>query len=178
MRRAIGEYSAGMLQRLGLAQAMLGKPPLVILDEPTANLDPMGRKKVLEYITTLSKEGVSFLISSHILTELERVCNYLVLINKGIILEKGDVEDLARKYHAYEVEVTGLNSSDIEELRRSNLVGEIKMTEDKFIIYTSNPKKLRTLLPRNATIVVREGAMLEKIYMNVVEKHTQQATIP
>jgi len=96
--RRVGGYSAGMRQRLGLAQALLGNPKLVILDEPTSNLDPLNRAKILELIPRLHKEkGVSFLISSHILPELERVCSNFILMDKGKLLRQGGLEQMYDK---------------------------------------------------------------------------------
>ncbi|MDR0460858.1 MAG: ABC transporter ATP-binding protein [Nitrososphaerota archaeon] len=96
--RRIGGYSAGMRQRLGLAQALLGNPELVFLDEPTSNLDPINRAKILELIPFLHKEkDVSFLISSHILPELEKVCDNFILMNKGKLLRQGALEQLFDK---------------------------------------------------------------------------------
>jgi ABC-2 type transport system ATP-binding protein len=96
--RRIGGYSAGMRQRLGLAQALLGNPELVILDEPTSNLDPLNRAKILELISFLNKEkNTSFLISSHILPELERVCDNFILIDKGKLLRQGAIEQMIDK---------------------------------------------------------------------------------
>jgi ABC-2 type transport system ATP-binding protein len=93
--RKIKGYSAGMRQRLGLAHALLGKPGLVILDEPTSNLDPLGRSRVIEIIHKLKKEeDFSFLISSHILPELQRVCEHVVLMHKGKAVREGPLEQL------------------------------------------------------------------------------------
>lgn len=97
--RAIRTYSAGMYQRLGLAQALIGEPELVILDEPAANLDPLGRLDVLELIARYSREkGVKFLVSTHILYDVERTCNWIGIIDAGRIREQGSVEDLVKKY--------------------------------------------------------------------------------
>lgn len=97
--RKIGTFSAGMVQRLGLADALIGKPELVILDEPTANLDPLGRFEVLTKIKRLrDEEDISFLISTHILSELERVCDNVVILNEGSVLTYGRISELVSKY--------------------------------------------------------------------------------
>jgi ABC-2 type transport system ATP-binding protein len=107
--KQIKAYSAGMFKRLGLAQALIGNPELVILDEPTANIDPPGRIALLEKIKEMSKEhGTSFLISTHILSDLEKICEWLSIIDAGKIVDQGHVQDLAEKYSAniYKIEVS------------------------------------------------------------------------
>jgi ABC-2 type transport system ATP-binding protein len=97
--RNIGTYSAGMVQRIGLAQALIGEPELVILDEPTANLDPIGRVEFLETIRQLHIErGISFMISTHVLGELEIVCDQVAIINRGVVRAQGKMQELAEKY--------------------------------------------------------------------------------
>lgn len=97
--RAIRTYSAGMYQRLGLAQALIGEPELVILDEPAANLDPLGRMDVLELIARYSRDkGVKFLISTHILYDVERTCDWIAIMDTARVREQGSVEDLVKKY--------------------------------------------------------------------------------
>jgi ABC-2 type transport system ATP-binding protein len=106
--RRIGTFSAGMAQRLGLAGALVGKPDLVVLDEPTANLDPLGRYDVLAKIRKLRDEdGMNFLISTHILSELEKVCNNVVILNEGKVLTYGPFDELISKYsrHKYVLRV-------------------------------------------------------------------------
>ncbi|NLE04904.1 MAG: ABC transporter ATP-binding protein [Crenarchaeota archaeon] len=96
--KRVNTYSAGMRQRLGLAQALIGNPQLVILDEPTSNLDPLNRIKIIKLITTLNKEkGTSFLISSHILPELEKVCDTFILMDKGRLLRQGTIKQMSNK---------------------------------------------------------------------------------
>jgi ABC-type multidrug transport system ATPase subunit len=93
--RKVKGYSAGMRQRLGLAHALLGSPELVILDEPTSNLDPLGRARVIEIVNKLKKEeDFSFLISSHILPELQKVCEHVILMHKGKAVREGPLEQL------------------------------------------------------------------------------------
>ncbi len=97
--RRIRDLSAGMRQRLGIALAFAGDPELVFLDEPTSNLDVLGREKVLDLIYDLHNEtGVSFVITSHILSEVQRVCNRIAFIKEGLIVEHGDTYDLIQKY--------------------------------------------------------------------------------
>ncbi|MEM2087968.1 MAG: ABC transporter ATP-binding protein [Thermoproteota archaeon] len=97
--RKISGYSAGMKVRLGLAKAMVGRPELVVLDEPTANLDPRGRIELLKLIKTMHRdEDIGFLISSHVLPELQKVCSWVCLMDEGRVIEQGFVDDLLDKY--------------------------------------------------------------------------------
>ncbi len=97
--RKIGTYSAGMVQRLGLVQALVGNPQLVILDEPTANLDPTGRSDILQLIQRLQQtRDIRFLISTHILPELEKVCDWVSIINKGTVTDQGPIQELLQRY--------------------------------------------------------------------------------
>lgn len=97
--RKIMALSAGMKKRLGIAKAILGNPELIILDEPTANLDPVGRIELLEMVERIFREkGTSFLISSHVLSELQKVCSWVCLMHMGEKMEDGFVKDLLDKY--------------------------------------------------------------------------------
>jgi ABC-2 type transport system ATP-binding protein len=99
--KPIKTYSAGMFRRLGLAQALINEPEFVILDEPTANIDPIGRSTLLGIIKSMNKEqGTSFLISTHILSDLEKVCDWLSIIDSGVIVDQGSVSELSGKYSA------------------------------------------------------------------------------
>jgi ABC-2 type transport system ATP-binding protein len=112
--RKIKGYSAGMRQRIGIAHALLGKPELVFLDEPTSNLDPLGRARIIEIIKTIKKEeGISFLISSHILPELEKVCEHVILIHNGKAIRQGPLEQLL---HEIESQVFMIKVSPTELL--------------------------------------------------------------
>jgi ABC-2 type transport system ATP-binding protein len=81
--RRVGGYSKGMVQRLAIAQALLGDPDLLILDEPTAGLDPRGAKEVRDIIKAVNDEGRTVFFSSHIISEVERLCDTIAIINKG-----------------------------------------------------------------------------------------------
>jgi ABC-2 type transport system ATP-binding protein len=93
-RREVRHFSKGMKQRLGLAQAILGRPKLLILDEPTSDLDPIGRRDVRELINGLKAQGTTVLLNSHLLSEVERVCDRVAIMIRGQILKEGPMEEL------------------------------------------------------------------------------------
>jgi ABC-2 type transport system ATP-binding protein len=92
--KRIRSFSKGMVRRLAVAQALLGKPQFMILDEPTADLDPLGRRDVRNKLEELRNAGVATLLNSHLLSEVERVCDRVAIVHKGKVLAVGDIEDL------------------------------------------------------------------------------------
>jgi len=90
----VAGYSHGMKQRLGIAQALMHEPELVILDEPTSGLDPQGMKDVRELVRELGRRGTTVFLSSHLLHEVEQICNRAVIMNKGRIVVQGPVAEL------------------------------------------------------------------------------------
>jgi ABC-2 type transport system ATP-binding protein len=92
--KKIGTYSRGMLQRIGLAQALINDPELLILDEPTNGLDPIGRLKIRQLIEQLKARGKTIFFSSHELSEIETVCDEIIMIANGKIIKQGTVADL------------------------------------------------------------------------------------
>jgi len=90
----VGGFSKGMQQRLGLGVALLGQPDLVILDEPTSALDPVGRYDIREIIVAIKQRGATVFLNSHLLTEVEKVCDRVAIVDQGRIVELGELEDL------------------------------------------------------------------------------------
>jgi ABC-2 type transport system ATP-binding protein len=95
-RRKVDAMSKGMQQRLGIAQALVGRPPLLLLDEPTSALDPAGRRTVRGLLEELRRRGVSVLLNSHLLSEVELVCDRVVILARGRVVAAGRPEELAR----------------------------------------------------------------------------------
>jgi len=93
-RDRVSGYSKGMQQRLGLAQAMLHRPDLIILDEPTDGVDPVGRKQIREVLRSLADEGASIFLNSHLLQEIELICDRVAILSKGSVRRTGSVEEL------------------------------------------------------------------------------------
>jgi len=102
-RRPIGKYSRGMRQRLGIAQALLNQPRLLILDEPTSGFDPIGRHMVRDMMLDLKSAGVSIMLSSHILSEVEAVCDRVVIIDRGRIVKQGTLRDVLGESRGFEI---------------------------------------------------------------------------
>ena len=98
-------FSQGMKQRLGIAQALLSNPKLLILDEPTNGLDPRGMKEVRGLIRKLAQEGITILLSSHLLHEVEQVCTTMAIINLGKLIKIGSVHDLLNEADTYITEI-------------------------------------------------------------------------
>ncbi len=95
--RRVEEYSKGMQQRLGLAQALVGDPSLIFLDEPTSALDPLGRREVRDLLLGLRERGVTMFLNSHLLTEVERVCDHVAVVDRGTVIIQGPLDQLLRR---------------------------------------------------------------------------------
>jgi ABC-2 type transport system ATP-binding protein len=109
----IGKYSRGMMQRLGIAQALLGDPDLLVLDEPTSGLDPAGRKEVRDLILTLKAEGKTVFLSSHMLSEVEQVCDRVIIIDHGRVAGAGTMQQMLVENNHTEIVVDQV-SADLE----------------------------------------------------------------
>ncbi len=160
--RKIKGYSAGMRQRIGLAHALLGTPELVILDEPTSNLDPLGRMKVIELINRLKKEeDTSFLVSSHILPELERVCEHVILMNKGKTIREGPLNQLLSKVFTQTFVIKAEPAEPLVELLETqNFVKEVRLEKGTIFVVVTDSAVFTKRLP---TLVSKVNASLEEV---------------
>lgn len=115
--RRVGTYSKGMLQRIGLAQALVHEPRLLILDEPTAGVDPVGAIAIAEIIRRLKNEGKTVLLCSHLLAQVEGVCDTLAIMHKGKLCVQGRVDALLKQTDLQQLTVRGLQAADLQALR-------------------------------------------------------------
>jgi ABC-2 type transport system ATP-binding protein len=92
--RRLGGYSKGMLQRIGLAQSLIQEPKLVVLDEPTAGVDPAGSREIRDLILDLKGRGTTVLLSSHLLAQVQEICDRVGILAHGILVREGRVQDL------------------------------------------------------------------------------------
>jgi ABC-2 type transport system ATP-binding protein len=103
--RKVRQYSKGMQQRIGLAQALINDPELVFLDEPTDGVDPVGRAAIRELVTDLKRRGVTLFINSHLLMEVEMICDRVVIMHKGRIIRQGTIDELTPRTGAVRFEL-------------------------------------------------------------------------
>jgi ABC-2 type transport system ATP-binding protein len=126
----VEKYSKGMLQRLGIAQALMNDPELLVLDEPTDGLDPMGRRDVRQLLLELRKEGKTVFLNSHLLSELEMVCDRVSILSAGRVARQGTLSELTERTLEYRVAFQGRAEGLDEKLRALGAVldgGEVKL---------------------------------------------------
>ena len=156
------KFSRGMLQRIGLAQALINEPSLVILDEPLGGLDPLGRKDVRDIILRLRGDGKTVLLSSHILQDIEMICDRVAILVGGRILSQGRLIDLiSEKILFTEIIVSGVGEKDLaahgEPLSAQSGRTLLKVYEDSRVpavldLVRDRNGKVHSLLPRTQTL--------------------------
>jgi ABC-2 type transport system ATP-binding protein len=125
--RPISGYSTGMRQRVKLAQALVHDPVLVMLDEPTAGLDPTGREEMLDLIRRIRTEfGISVILSSHLMGDVERTCDRIVVLEAGRVVEEGEVKAFTRETETLFIEVDERPSALLEALHRRGVAGRME----------------------------------------------------
>jgi ABC-2 type transport system ATP-binding protein len=117
--KRVGTYSKGMQQRIGLAQALINDPELIILDEPTDGVDPVGRRDIREVLRVLKDQGKTIFINSHLLSELEMVCQRVAILDHGEILKQGTVAELTADSQRYEIVVQAAPLAWFAEIARA-----------------------------------------------------------
>jgi len=123
--RPIGGFSTGMRQRTKLAQALVGDPELVLLDEPTAGLDPMGREEMLALVARLGSFGISVLMATHLLDDVQQVCDHVVMIDGGRLVVSGGTESLLERTGVVTVDVGREGATLVAALARVDLVATL-----------------------------------------------------
>jgi ABC-2 type transport system ATP-binding protein len=115
-RRQLKEYSKGMTRRVGLAQALINDPDLILLDEPTTGLDPLGSRDMKDLILQLRDQGKTVLLCSHQLADVQDVCDRIAILHQGELKELGRVEELLKVKGVTEIQATGLNEAAQQEI--------------------------------------------------------------
>jgi ABC-2 type transport system ATP-binding protein len=156
------KFSRGMLQRIGLAQALLNDPSLVFLDEPLGGLDPLGRKEIRDIIVQLKNEGKTVFLSSHILQDIEMICDRVAILVNGQILNQGKLQDLiSEKILFTEIVLSGLKEKELESFGECVSVHSgrtlLKIFDEENIekaleFVHSHKGRIHSLIPRTETL--------------------------
>lgn len=168
-RQRLGTCSRGMLQRLGLAQALLGNPPLLLLDEPALGLDPVGQKFMREQIGTLHRAGKTVILSSHHLDEITRICTHIAVIDRGRLVRDGLLDTILAP-RAQVIIITGPLPADLPA-QLTSLATEISVTDKGVVLAGEAVARkadiLRLLLDRAVEIhhLSERHATLEEVYL-------------
>jgi ABC-2 type transport system ATP-binding protein len=117
-KRKLREYSKGMARRIGLAQALINNPDLILLDEPTTGLDPIGTREMKDLILSLKQQGKTVLLCSHLLADVQDVCDRITILFRGKMMELGHVKDLLQVKDIANISARGLSGSQVEEVRQ------------------------------------------------------------
>lgn len=185
-RSRIGEYSKGMQQRLGIAQALLNDPELLILDEPTIGLDPVGMVEVRDIIQSIVKEGTTVFLSSHLLHEVQQICSHVTILNRGVALASGTMTEVANKLtkaSTLHVEVMGLNAALVEGIQQLAFVSEVRRDDQRLTIVLNTADDVRSQLSQlitqgNGIIVhmVQRGRDLEDVFLQLITESEGRRT--
>lgn len=169
----VGSFSKGMQQRIGLACALLPDPKLIFLDEPTSALDPIGRKDVRDIITYLKNEGATVFLNSHLLSEVEAVCDYVTFINKGTVIKSAPMEELLTSKIQLAIKASQV-SNDLFERMRKKFNTFYRLDDENFLVDLKDHKEISNisyeLISNGANLyeLVPQKETLEDVFLKLV----------
>jgi ABC-2 type transport system ATP-binding protein len=178
----VGGYSHGMKQRLGIASALLRQPRLLLLDEPTTGLDPAGMRDMRDFVRRLAGEGITVLLSSHLLGEVEELCNRVAIVSKGRIVYEGALAELlARASTSYRLRTAEPERARIICLAQTGIDGvELVGAE---LIFQADEEAVATLSVAlgqariGVTALVPETASLEELFLGLTEDEPTEKAV-
>ena len=144
--KKIGKYSKGMVQRLSIALALINDPMVLIMDEPTIGLDPEAKTQFRNLFTTLSKQGKTIFLSSHLLDEVQRICTHVGMINKGKMVFTGSIGQVLETFTqqwVVEAELEKVTKTIVSSLKKFGYVEDVKVEENRLRIKLKEKKDLR-----------------------------------
>lgn len=165
----VKKFSKGMMQRLGLAQALMGDPELVILDEPTDGVDPIGRREIREIVSWLSQSGTTVFLNSHLLSEVEMVCTRAAILNDGKLVGQGSIAELTTAPAAYEAQGT-----PVDEGLPEGVTHDGEKPWATYRIHAESPEELTAMLGQliTAGVTLRQVTSgkrtLEQAFVQIV----------
>lgn len=136
-KRKLGTLSKGMMQRVGIAQAIIGQPELLILDEPTSGLDPIGFTELRNMLLEMNHMGTTIFLNSHLLSEVERTCDRIAILHKGKIIKIGDKKDISDKEKHLEIVVEGLTDNMVKCITALTK-RQVELSDNTLKVFPSN----------------------------------------
>lgn len=170
----IKKYSKGMMQKIGLAQSMLSDPDLIFLDEPTDGVDPIGRKEIRDILTEIKSRGKTIFLNSHLLSEVEMICDRVAILNKGDLIKEGNVDDLTRAENVFAVHTVEALNMEVKQkllaVDASAGIGENEVNTEAGV--ASLNKMIDVLRQNNIAIqtINQKTSSLEELFINVIKK--------
>ena len=176
-KKRVGKFSKGMVQRLGMARAILGNPPILILDEPSGGLDPRGVVLIRDKILEMKKKGTTIFVSSHILSEIQEICDRVGIINKGVLVAQDSVEGLSKKLHLkpqMSITVDKMSSSIEDAIKKLPGIESIQSKGNTIEIICDGAMKAKVILAitnagGNIQNLQTKEPSLEEVFMRYTE---------
>ncbi|GMV24324.1 MAG: ABC transporter ATP-binding protein [Phycisphaerae bacterium] len=177
-------YSKGMRQRVGIAQALVNDPELVVLDEPTDGVDPVGRRDIRAILSRLREQGRTVFLNSHLLSELEMVCDRVAILVQGVVSSQGTIDELTREQQKYVIEVEGADPAIVDgAMQRVGGAPPARREGDTITVSTTRPEDVQPYIDalRGAGSVIRAvrpvRPSLEDLFMQAVTDPTTGRTL-
>ncbi len=170
----IKKYSKGMLQRLGIAQALINDPALLFLDEPTDGIDPVGRREIRDLLMTLRDRGKTIFLNSHLLSEVERISDEVAILKGGKLLQRGRVQDFISIKNQYQLKVQAQNGT-LDELTRKMDI-PLREKDGFYIVAVEDDRQLNQLIDelRGGEVLIQaiipRKISLEDFFIDVIEE--------
>jgi ABC-2 type transport system ATP-binding protein len=165
--RQLRKYSKGMLQRIGLAQALINDPEFLILDEPMSGLDPLGRKEVRDLMIALKNKGKTILFSSHILADAELLCDHVAILVNGKLETIGELQSLVKKVEGYEVTLNNVSDGNLNDIAHELITS----SPTSFLLRVQTIEALQAIIARSRAgkfeieSIVPQRQTLEDLYL-------------
>lgn len=184
----IETFSKGMRQRLGIAQSLINDPDLLVLDEPTAGLDPGGRAKIRSIVQDIGGEGLTVFISSHLLDEIEKTCDHATIISDGRCVKSGKVKEISElpKEAGFELEIDvhGLDEEIMDSVKTLSQVKKVERDGNNIHVITTSEENAKVLVSRTITeaggIIVgmsQKSRTLESVFLELTEGGSEDGQV-
>ena len=173
----VKNYSKGMMQRLGLAQAMINDPELIFLDEPTDGVDPIGRKEIRDILIDLKKQSKTIFLNSHLLSEVELITDRVGILNKGKLIREGTVQELTEKKEEYFLRIEGDSKpfpGNIENVTAT------KLDDGRYSLNVASTEDLNKMIDKlraNGIMIyelIKHKNTLEEMFISLIEESEKE----